>query len=341
MFLALAVIGAAGLAFIFFGPATGFSEGQRYLYIRTNAATREAVLDSLVKNNLLTRPRAFNMVAERMNYWQQVKPGRYEIKNGSSVIDMVRMLRNGRQSPVTLTINKLRLKKDLASMAGRKFEFDSSAMAAFLASDDSLAPYEATPETALWRVIPDTYEFFWNTTPGKVYGKLAKESEAFWTEARRQKAAALKLTPLQVYIIASIVEEETRYDPEKDTIASVYINRLRKGMPLGADPTIKFALQDFTINWIRGEMLRVPSPYNTYRNRGLPPGPISTPSRTTLDAVLRAPDTEYLFFVAHSNFSGSHLFSRTYAEHLQKARAFQAEDKRRREAREKAKQDNG
>ena len=122
---------------------------------------------------------------------------------------------------------------------------------------------------------------------------------------------------------------------EKDTIASVYINRLRSGMPLGADPTIKFALKDFSITWVRGEMLDVISPYNTYRNKGLPPGPICTPSKKTIDEVLKAPPTSYLYFVASSAFNGTHLFSNTYAEHLLKAKAYQVEDKRRREAKER------
>lgn len=333
--LALIVVGAAVVAFIFLGPATGFSGGKEYLYIRTNAATRDAVWDSLRKNNLVTREWAFNLLAGRYKYWQNIKPGRYEIKNGASVIDVVRMLKNGRQAPVELTFSKLRRKQDLARLSGRKFEFDSTEMIAFLNSPAELSSFDVTPETAMWKVLPDKYEFFWNTTPEAVYKKLAERSDRFWTEERRQKAAALGLTPLQAYIIGSIVEEETNHLAEKDTIASVYINRLKKGMPLGADPTIKFALQDFTITWIRGDMLRVQSPYNTYRNKGLPPGPICTPSVKTLDAVLSAPQTNYLYFVANSSFNGTHLFSNNYTEHLIKARAFQQEDKRRREAKEK------
>lgn len=338
--LALVVIGAAAAAFVFLGPATGFSGGKEYLYIRTKAATKEAVLDSMKKNELMTRDWAFNLLAKKYGYWSNIKPGRYEIKNGASVVDIFRMLKNGTQSPVSFTFNKLRTKKDLARMAGRRLEFDSTEMMAFLNNADSMARYNATPETALWNLLPDTYEYFWNTTPSKVYSKLAGESKKFWNEERKQKAAALNLTPIQVYIIGSIVEEETNAQQEKDTIASVYINRLRRGMPLGADPTIKFALQDFSINWIRGDMLNVSSPYNTYRNKGLPPGPICTPSRKTLDAVLSAPATNYLYFVANSNFSGTHLFSATYAEHLEKARAFQQEDKRRREAKANASEAN-
>jgi len=332
--LALVVIGGAIVAFIFFGPATGFKGEKKYLYIRTNAATREAVMDSIRKNDIIGNEWAFNMVAGRVNYWNKIRPGRYEIKQGSSVINIVRMLKNGRQSPVDLVINKIRTKEDLARIAGRKFEFDSSDMIAFLNNPDSMSRYDATPETAMWRVIPDNYSYYWNTTPGKVFKKFNERSKKFWTEERVNKAKALNLSPLQAYILASIVEEETNKNEEKDTIASVYLNRMSKGMPLGADPTIKYALKDFSIKWIHGEMLNVSSPYNTYRNRGLPPGPICTPSVKTIDAVLAAPPTNYLYFVANSNFSGTHLFSATFNEHLAKAKAYQEEDKRRREAKE-------
>jgi UPF0755 protein len=335
--LAVIVVGAGAAAFVFLGPATGFSGKKEYLYIRSNAATKEAVIDSMRKNKIIRREGIFNFVAERLNYWQKVRPGRYEIPQGASVVEIVRMLRNGRQSPVEFVFTKLRTKEDLARFAGRKFEFDSSDMLAFLNNNDSLANYGVQPETAMFHVLPNSYTYFWNITPGAVYKKLYAESKKFWTKEREAKAASLGLTPVQVHILASIVEEETNKNEEKDTIASVYINRMKKGMPLGADPTIKYALKDFSIRWIHGPMLRVSSPYNTYINKGLPPGPICTPSEKTIDAVLAAPPTPYLFFVANSNFKGNHLFSATYQEHLVKAKAYQEEDKRRREAREKSK----
>jgi UPF0755 protein len=335
--LAIIVVGAGIAAFIFLGPATGFNGKKEYLYIRTNAATKDAVMDSIRRRKIINRESIFNFVAERLNYWQKIRPGRYEIPQGASVIEIVRMLRNGRQSPVELVITKLRTKEDLARFTGRKFEFDSSDMLAFLNNNDSLAEYGVRAETAMFHVLPDTYTYFWNIGPGAVYKKLYAKSKKFWTKEREAKAASLGLTPVQVHILASIVEEETNKNEEKDTIASVYINRMKSGMPLGADPTIKFALKDFSIRWIHGTMLKVSSPYNTYINKGLPPGPICTPSEKTIDAVLAAPPTNYMYFVANSNFKGGHLFSSSYEEHLVKAKAYQQEDKRRREEREQSK----
>ncbi|HVK96737.1 MAG TPA: endolytic transglycosylase MltG [Flavisolibacter sp.] len=335
--LALVLLGAAIVGWIFLGPGTAFTGKKEYLYISSKAATKEAVLDSINANNIVKNQSAFNFLAERLNYWDRIRPGRYEVDKGTSLLTLVRMLRNGRQTPVNIVITKLRTKEQLARLVGNKLEFDSTEMLQFLNDEDSLNKFGVNTETAMFNVLPNTYTFLWNTTPKAVYQKLYNQRKKFWTEERKQKAQALGITPVQAYIIASIVEEETNYHNEKDTIASVYLNRLKKGMALGADPTIKFALKDFSIKWIRGDMLNVASPYNTYRNRGLPPGPICIPSEKTIDAVLAAPQTDYLFFVADSNFTGRHLFSVTYAEHLRKAKAFQAEDKRRREAREQQK----
>ena len=326
------VVGIAG--WIFLGSATGFSAAREYLYVPTGAATKEAVLDSLEKNKLVTNLTAFSFLANRLGYWETIKPGRYEIKKGSSLVDIVRNLHNGKQAPVNLIITKLRTKEDFARLAGNKFEFDAAQMLRFLNSADSLKQFHADTSSAMWPVLPDTYTFLWNTTPSFVYERLYQESKKFWNKERIAKAARLNLSPEQAYTLASIVEEETNNNDEKDTIASVYLNRIKAGMYLGADPTLKYALRDFSIKWIHGAMLDVVSPYNTYKNKGLPPGPICTPSRRTIEEVLNAPATSYLYFVANSAFNGTHLFSTNFQEHLAKARAFQLEDKRRREARQ-------
>jgi len=328
--LILLVIGIAVGAWIFLGPATGFKEKSEFLYIRSSAVTKQAVMDSLKKNNILSNTAAFEFLANRMNYWDGIKPGKYEIAKGSSLLTIIRKLRNGQQTPVSLVITKYRLKEDLARTAGNRFEFDSLQMISFLNSPDSLKDFNVTPETAMCVVLPDTYQYFWNTTPRKVYMKLHAESEKFWTEERKQKAEALGLTPLQVYIIASIIEEETTNHSEKDTIASVYINRYKIGMPLQADPTVKYAVKNFAAKRVAGEMLNSDSPYNTYRVKGLPPGPICTPTKLTIDKVLNAANTNYLYFVAHPSLRG-HLFSATYDEHLRKRADYLAADKLRRE----------
>ncbi|MDQ6812406.1 MAG: endolytic transglycosylase MltG, partial [Bacteroidota bacterium] len=169
-----------------------------------------------------------------------------------------------------------------------------------------------------------TYTMYWNTSPGKIFRRLKSEKENFWQKNDRlAKAQKLGFTPEQVYTIASIVEEETNQQDEKGNVASVYINRYESGMALGADPTIKFALNDFSLKRIYEKHLQVISPYNTYKNRGLPPGPICTPSSKTIDAVLNAPKTDYMYFVAKADFSGHHTFSSNYTEHLQHAREYQ------------------
>jgi UPF0755 protein len=234
------------------------------------------------------------------------------------------MLRNNRQTPVKLVINKLRTKRDLASILAKNFEADSLDFINYIYNRDSIQQFDVNENTFMTIVVPNTYTMYWNTSPGKIFKRLKNESDNFWQKNERiDKAQRLGLTLEQVYTIASIVEEETNQLDEKGNVASVYINRYRTGMPLGADPTIKFALNDFSLKRIYEKHLQVESPYNTYRNRGLPPGPICTPSSKTIDAVLNAPTTDYLYFVARSDFSGHHTFSRNYAEHLQHAREYQ------------------
>jgi UPF0755 protein len=312
------------VAFVFLGSATGFDSKKETLYIASGAANKTAVLDSLKRRKIITNSSAFSFLAGRMNYWERIRPGKYEIQKGTSLLSIVRMLRNGQQTPVSLVITKLRTKEALARLTGARFEFDSAAMMDFLNSDSALKAYNLRAEEVMAFVLPDTYQALWNTSPGKVFQKLVDETKKFWTAERKQKAERLGLTPIEVATVASIVEEETNADAEKGNVASVYLNRVRIGMPLQADPTVKFALNDFSLKRIYEKHLQVESPYNTYRNRGLPPGPICTPSKKTIDAVLNSPATDYIYFVASPKFNGTHEFSVSYSEHLAKARAYQA-----------------
>ncbi len=327
LFLVVLMVSAA---WIFLSGGTGFHSSKAYLYIRSDGATKEAVLDSIEKNKIVTNVTAFKLLADRFDYWKNIKPGKYEIIKGSSLLTIIRTLKNGRQTPVNLIITKLRTKEDFARFTGARFEFDSAQMIAFLNNKDSLQRYGADTATALWPVIPDTYRFTWNTTPSAVYQRLAAQSKRFWNEERTASAASLGLSPLQVYTLASIIEEETTNNREKDTIASVYLNRLKKGMPLQADPTLKFAVRNFALKRIAGPMMHFNSPYNTYDNKGLPPGPICTPSKVTIEAVLNPAKTGYYYFVANAHLNG-HLFSTTFEEHVQKAIAYREEDKQRRQ----------
>jgi UPF0755 protein len=306
------------------GSATTFTDNKKVLFVYTGKANETSVMKFIEEKELLRSPHLFKILAGQMKVWERLKPGRYEIKKGESLLNIARMLRNNRQSPVNLVINKIRTTEDLAAIIGKNFESDSANVADFINNSDSLAKLDVNQATLMTLIIPNTYTLFWNTSPGRILTRLKTEKEDFWKKNDRlSKAENLGLTPTQVYTIASIVEEETNKNDEKGNVASVYMNRYRTGMPLGADPTIKFALKDFGLKRIYHKHLDVESPFNTYRNTGLPPGPICTPSPKTIDAVLNAPKTQYLYFVARKDFSGYHTFSTNYAEHLQNAKEYQ------------------
>jgi len=306
----------------FFGPATAFT-GEKYtLYIHSNSSFQQ-VVDTLQADTVLKSPGFFKWTAARMDLTENVKAGKYEIRKDMSLLNIVRMLRNGRQAPVHLTITKIRTRETLASFIGRKFECDSISVMRYMDNKDSMAALGVDTNTILTIVMPNTYTYFWNTTPSTILRKMYGNSKAWWTPERRQQASARGLTPIEVYILASIIEEETNKQDDKGKIASVYLNRMAHGMKLGADPTVKFALRNFELKRIYDKYLKVESPYNTYRYAGLPPGPICTPSQQTLEAVLTAPRTDYLYFVAKADFSGYSNFAATYTQHLQYAKEYQ------------------
>ncbi len=311
-------------AWMLLGSGTGFDEKSKSLYIPTGQANKASVMEQVRENELLARPGLFLFVADQMNVWDELEPGKYTIEKGQSLLSIAKMLRNNRQTPVKLVINKLRTLPDLAKVIGKNFEVDSLEVIRFLSSNDSLAQFNVDTNTAMTMIVPNTYNIYWTLPTDKILKRLNEERNTFWQKNNRLKQAEqMSLSPQQVYTIASIVEEETNKNDEKGKVASVYINRYNRGMPLGADPTIKFALKDFGLKRIYFKHLEVQSPYNTYRNKGLPPGPITTPSPKTIDAVLNAPQTDYLFFVAKSDFSGYHTFSKNFAEHKKNAGEYQ------------------
>lgn len=318
--LLLLLIGGGFLAWKIFGPSVNVPEG-KYFYVKTGS-TYEDVKQSLLEKNIISSTFFFDKLAKQARYPASVKAGRYEISGSMSLYSLVKMLRSGRQAPVKLVINKLRTKEDLAQKLSANFEVDSLSVISFLNNTDSLQKYGLDSNTAMTAVIPNTYSLLWNTSAGRIFKKLYDEQEKFWNDSRRQKARALNMTPQQVYTMASIVEEETNAEEDKGKIASVYINRIETGMKLEADPTVKFAMRDFGLKRILNVHLGYPSPYNTYQHTGLPPGPICTPSSKTIDAVLNAPQTNYIFFVAKPDFKGLSNFAATYAEHQVYANAY-------------------
>jgi len=314
----------AGLFFgwRFFMSNTSFSEKSKYFFIRTGHANYQEVYQSLTDSNFIRNPSSFNFLAKRMGVPEKLRSGRYEIKKEMSLFEIAKTLHNGKQSPVNLVITKIRTKEQLAGMIGRRFECDSTDMIRFLTSPDSLKEYALDSNTVMTAVFPNTYTYLWNSTPGNIFSKLYAEYKKIWTSERKQLAAQHGLTPASSYILASIIEEETNLREDKGNMASVYMNRISKGIRLGADPTVKFALRDFSLKRIYEKHTAVESPYNTYRIFGLPPGPICTPSLETVDEVLNAPSTNYLFFVAKSDFSNRHVFTETYADHLKYAKEY-------------------
>jgi UPF0755 protein len=320
-FILILLVAGAFIGWRVLGPGTAFSDDNYYLYVRSGMSYGE-VLELLEKDTVIKSPNFFNIVANRLDYPANVRAGKYEIHKGMSLLSIVRMLHNGKQVPVKIVITKFRTPEGFSEAVGKKLESDSAAIARFIRNNDSLREFGVDSNTFLAIVLPNTYTYFWNTTPGGMFRKMYAYYKSWWTPARIQAAQARGLTPVTATILASIVEEETNAQGDKGKIASVYLNRIGKGIRLSADPTIKYAMRDFELKRVYDKYLKTESPYNTYIHEGLPPGPICTPSEATLDAVLSSPATDYLYFVAKPDFSGYSNFAATYKEHLEFARAY-------------------
>jgi len=263
--------------------------------------------------------RLFEKLASYMKYPQKIKSGRYEIKPKMNYLDLVRMLRNGNQTPVKLTFNNIRIKKDFAERIGNQLMFNQKTLLSELNNPEVCKSLGFDTNTIMCMFIPNTYEVYWTISVTQFLERMKKEHERFWTTERLKKAREIPLSPVEVSILASMMEEETAATSEYPVVAGLYINRLRKGMRLEADPTVKFALGDFELRRILYAHLDVESPYNTYRNSGLPPGPIRIPSIAGIDAVLNYTHHNYIFMAAKEDFSGRHNFAVTNAEHSRNA----------------------
>lgn len=253
--------------------------------------------------------------------------GSYVVARGDRVWQVARKLAKHRESPIRLTFNNIRLYDELLDKVSARFAFSADSLRN--AADSVLKAEGYAPEEYPAAFLPDTYLFYWTDSPHRVIAALTGETRKFWTEQRRQKAQKLGLTPVQVATLASIVEEETAAVDERPTVARLYINRLQQGMKLQADPTVKFAIGNFSLRRIYGDMLKTDSPYNTYLYAGLPPGPIRIPERATLDAVLDAPVHPWIYMCARPDFSGRHNFADNYGQHLKNAAEYRHQlDKR-------------
>ncbi|MBR5334417.1 MAG: endolytic transglycosylase MltG [Alistipes sp.] len=317
------ILGAAVVAWGFISFKGNAVVEQKEFYVSRNTSYQELV-DSLkpsIKHHL-----AFDLYAERLTLKDSYKKGHYVVKPGMNVIEIVRMFKLGLQTPVGVTMNNVKIPAQLAGKLAKQFEADSVEFMQVLTDEALAKKFGFDSHLTMFSIfLPNTYEFYWTATPSEFVDRMYKEYKRFWSEERDAKRKRSGLNRVEVATLASIVYEETRKVDEMPRVAGVYINRLRKGMPLQADPTIKYAMQQFGLRRILKSYLKYPSPYNTYINKGLPPSPICMPSVEAIDAVLNFEKHEYLYFCARHTFDGYHNFAKSYSDHLKNARLYQTE----------------
>ena len=295
---------------------------EEYFYVGStddyNDVMRNIEEQGIVKNFTF-----FKYAAQFMDLEDNIKPGRYKLDHTMNNRRLIGNLRGGYQEAVTFRFQNVRLKETFAGLLGQNFEADSLAFSTVLNDETIADKYGFTEDNFFSMFIPNTYEIYWNTSPEAIIERFHTEYNKFWNDERRAKAEALDMTTQEVGILASIVKGEAMHADEMPAIAGLYINRLLRDMLLQADPTVIFANNDFTIRRVLNRHLTIDNPYNTYRYKGLPPGPIMMPSIASIDAVLDHEDHNYLYMCAKDDFSGYHLFATTMAEHLVNARKFQ------------------
>jgi UPF0755 protein len=293
-----------------------------YLFIPTGSEF-EDVYRILKEEKLLRDTASFRWIALKKNYPRHVYPGRYRIKAGMNNNRLVGLLRSGEQVPVQLIFNNVRSRETLAGLLSSQIEADSLEILSLFYDDGLLHQHGFQRETALGVFIPNTYEIYWNTSGEDLFNRMVREYRIFWNERRLSLARKIGLEPMEVITLASIVDEETLFEDEEARIAGVYINRLKRGIRLQADPTVKYAAGDMSMNRVLKKHLAIDSPYNTYRYGGVPPGPIVIPSISAIDAVLNYERHNFLYFCAREDFSGYHNFATTLAQHNKNARSYQ------------------
>lgn len=310
-------------AYILFAPNILPKAGEKAFLCIPDSSSFNDVSRLLEKDAKVLNISSFKQVAGLLHYGAKIRSGRYELKNGMNNFQLIRILRSGRQTPVRLTFNNIRTKQQLAARLGTELMADSTSILKLLNDTAFLANYNLNPNTAISLFIPNTYEVFWNINARQLFERMNKEYTKFWTDERKTKAAAIPLSPVEVSTLASIVEEETNNRNDRPMVAGLYINRLKAGMPLQADPTLKFAVGDFSLKRIGIKQILFISPYNTYRNHGLPPGPIRVASENGIDAVLNYTHHNYIYMCASETLNGEHKFATNWAEHQANAKKYQ------------------
>ncbi len=304
-----------------FKSNVNISSESAVIYI-PNKATVKEVCFLLKQNHIIDNERTFLFVAQLKKFRMPSKGGHYKIESGWSNNEIINTLRVGEEMPIQLTFNNIRTVNELSARLAAQLSLDSIDMMRCFQDQEFIHSLGFNSETIIAMFIPNTYKVFWTIDAKDLFFRMKREYTTFWNENRLAQAKAIGFTPLEVMTIASIIDEETLKTFEKPIMAGVYINRLKRGIPLQACPTLKFALHDFSIKRILNIHKKVDSPYNTYKNRGLPPGPIRVPSVNAIDAVLHYTHHSYIYFCAKEDFSGEHYFSKTLQEHNSYARRY-------------------
>jgi len=316
------IAGISAFYYVVYAPNVDLGGRESTLVFIPTGSSYEDVLEILTEEGIVSNIRTFSWLAEQKNYPARVMPGRYRIHAGKGNNSLINLLRSGEQEAVRLTFTNIRTKEQLSGVLAAQLETDSVSVLQMLRDPDRFTAIGMDTLTGILLFIPDTYEVYWNIGVDGLLSRMQREYNAFWNEARRARAAEIGLSPVEVGILASIVQSETSKREENARIAGVYMNRLQRNIPLQADPTVIFATGDFTIRRVLNRHLAIDSPFNTYMYSGLPPGPITLPEPHVLDAVLNYENHDYLFFSAKPDFSGYHVFARTYREHLANARRY-------------------
>ncbi|WP_439880144.1 endolytic transglycosylase MltG [Pontibacter sp. MBLB2868] len=306
---------------IVYTPNVDTKDRDTYVLIPTGATYGQA-MDSIEATGVIIDKLSLRFMSKLMDYDELVKPGRYKLENGWGNRQLIGVLRLGEQTPVKLTFNSVRLRSQLATKLAGDLQPTEEQLDSLLNNQAYLQGLGFDTANVVSMFVPNTYEVYWTITAPELMERMKKEYDKFWTAERRTKADKLGLSPKEVSTLASIVQAETAKNDEKPRVAGVYLNRLNKGMLLQADPTVIFGVRDFTIRRVLNTHLSYDSPYNTYRYKGLPPGPINVPTISSIDAVLNHEDHNYLYFCAKDDFSGYHSFATTVAEHQANARRF-------------------
>ncbi len=316
------------ITFVFYGYQIVYTpnvlvDREPKVIIIAKGATYRSVQEQLAAGNFVNDMVSFSFLARLMGYDKAIKPGRYVLQTNMTNVQAIRVLITGKQFPVKITFNNVRLLPELAEKITRNTglspEEFSKAVEDFAANNSR----GFTRDNVMCIFLPNTYEVYFNTTGEELVTRMLQEYDLFWTDERKARAKALRLTPEEVSILASIVQAETIKRTEAPTIAGLYLNRLRRDIPLQADPTLVYAVGDFTLKRVLNEHKQINSPYNTYKYAGLPPGPINLPSLGNIDAVLHAEKHDYFYMCAKEDFSGFHNFARNLDEHSRNARRYQ------------------